>query len=144
MNMPRVRRRWIVLAVIVAVLFTSYRLLDSHTYIYYYRVVDDQHLAVGTVSGPGAWARVTSVTETPTTVTIVVSNFYFQLGPSTGVGIEYESIATLKDPLGSRTRHRRQRRPRGGACHLPASGSTPLRCALRCAQATGGSARRAA
>lgn len=102
MKLPKVRRRWIVLAVVVAVLFTSYRLLDSHTYIYYYRVVDDQHLAVGTVSGPGAWARVTSVTETSTTVTIIVSNFYFQLGPSTDVGIEYESVATLKEPLGSR------------------------------------------
>jgi len=31
-----------------------------------------------------------------------VSNFYFQLGPSTDVGIGYESMATLKDPLGSR------------------------------------------
>jgi len=88
--------------VIVAVLFTSYRLLDSHTYIYHYRVVDDHTIAVGTVSGPGAWARVTSVTETSTTVTIIVSNFYFQLGPSTDVGIGYESMATLKDPLGSR------------------------------------------
>jgi hypothetical protein len=100
---PKVRRRWIVLAIVVAVLFTSYRLLDSRTYIYYYRVVDDHTLAVGTVSGPGAWARVSSVTETPTTVSVIVSNFYFQLGASTGVGIEYESVAKLQDPLGTRT-----------------------------------------
>jgi len=103
MRIPKVRRRWIVLAVIVAVLFTSYRLLDSHTYIYYYRVVDDHTLMVGTLSGPGAWARVTSVVETPATVTIIVSNFYFQLGPSTDVGIGYESVAKLQDALGSRT-----------------------------------------
>jgi hypothetical protein len=103
MTIPKVRRRWIVLAVIVAVLFTSYRLLDSHTYIYDYRVIDDYTVGVETGSGPGAWVRVTSVVETPTTVTIVVSNFYFQLGPSTGLGIGYESVAKLKDPLGSRT-----------------------------------------
>ena len=103
MKVPKVRRRWIVLAIVLAVLFTSYRLLDSHTYIYDYRVIDEYTLGVETGSGPGAWVRVTSVVETPTTVTIVVSNLYFQLGPSTGVGIGYESVAKLQDPLGSRT-----------------------------------------
>jgi hypothetical protein len=103
MRLPKVRPRWIVLTIVVAVLFTTYRLLDPHTYIYGYRVIDEHTLGVETGSGPGAWVRVTSVVETPTTVTTVVSNFFFQLGPSTGVGIGYESDATLQDPLGSRT-----------------------------------------
>ncbi len=103
MKVPKVRRRWIVLLVVIAVVFIGYRLLDTRTFIYAYRVVDDHTLVVGTGSGPGAWVRVTSVSETPATVTIIVSNFYFQLGPSTGLGIEYASVAKLKDPLGSRT-----------------------------------------
>ena len=41
--------------------------------------------------------------DPPTTVTIVVSNFYLQLGASTGLGIGYESVAKLQEPLGSRT-----------------------------------------
>lgn len=103
MRVPRLRRRWVVLALVAAVVFTGYRLLDTATWIYYYRVVDDHTLVVGTVSGPGAWARVTSVTETPTTVTIIASNFFFQLGPSTAEGVGYESVAKLRDPIGGRT-----------------------------------------
>lgn len=103
MRVPKLRRRWIVVALVAVLLFTAYRLLDSATWIYYYRVVDDQTLLVGTVSGPGAWVRVTSVTETHTTVTITVSTLFIQLGPGTAEGVPYESVAKLHDPLGSRT-----------------------------------------
>ena len=102
--MPRPRRRWVVIvALVVVIVFTAYRLLDTATWIYYYRVVDDQTLLLGTISGEGAQVRVTNVTEAPTSVTITVSNFFVQLGPGSGVGINYESVAKLHDPLGSRT-----------------------------------------
>jgi hypothetical protein len=60
-------------------------------------------LVAGTVTGQGAWTRVTSVTETPSTVTITVSSFLFQIGPGTAVGIPVESVVKLRDPITGRT-----------------------------------------
>jgi hypothetical protein len=101
--MPKVRRRWIVMAVIVVLAFTAYRMLDARSTIDYYRAVDPQTLMVGTTEGAGAWTRVTSVVETPSTVTITVTSFWFQLGPSTEMAYFAESVARLQQPLGSRT-----------------------------------------
>ena len=103
MRIPRLRRRWVVLALVAAVLFVGYRQLDAATHIYYYRVVDPHTLLVGTVSGPGASVRVTDVTENRPTITITVTSFFFQLGPSTAEGYSYESVAKLIDPIGGRT-----------------------------------------
>jgi hypothetical protein len=103
MRLPRLRQRWIAVAVVLVLVVTAVRLLDSASWIYYYRVVDDRTLVVGTVTGPGAWTRVTSVTETPATVTITVSSLLIRLGPGTAVGIPVESVAKLHDPIGSRT-----------------------------------------
>lgn len=106
MTAVRLRRRWVAVAlvvVLVVLVFVAYRLLDSATWIDYYRPLDDRTVAVGTTSGPGAWTRVTSVTETTTTVTITVSSLFVQLGPGTAAGVTYESVATLQDPLGGRT-----------------------------------------
>ena len=72
MRKPRHGRRWLVVVVVLLLLVTAFRLLDGASWIYYYRIVDDHTLAVGTVTGPRAWTRVTSVIETPTTVTITV------------------------------------------------------------------------
>ena len=102
MRLPRVRRRWITVAVVLLVV-GAVRLLDGASWIYYYRVVDDRTLVVGTVTGPGAWTRVTGVTETPATVTIIVSSFLIQFGPGTAVGVPVEPVATLHDPIGTRT-----------------------------------------
>ena len=103
MRLARVRRRWITVAVVLLLVIVAVRLLDSASWIYYYRVVDDQTLVVGTVTGPGAWTRVTNVTETPATVTITVRSLVVQLGPGTAVGVPVESFAMLHDPIGSRT-----------------------------------------
>ena len=87
MKLPKVRRRWIVLAIVAILVFTAYRMLDARSAIDYYRVVDPQTLMVGTGEGRGAWTRVTSVIETPATVAITVTSFWFQLGPSTEEGL---------------------------------------------------------
>jgi len=89
MRLPRVRRRWITVAVVLLVI-VAVRLLDGASWIYYYRVVDDRTL-------------VTSVTETPATVEITVNSLMVQLGPGTAVGVPVESVATLRDPIGTRT-----------------------------------------
>jgi hypothetical protein len=103
MRVPRPQRRWVVAALVVVLVFIGYRLLDSATWIYYYRVLDDRTLVVGTVAGPGAWTRVTGITETPTTITITVSSLFLQLGPGTAEGVPYESVAKLRDPIGDRS-----------------------------------------
>ena len=103
MRLPRLRRRWIAVAVALVVLVAAVRLLDGASWIYYYRVVDDRTLVVGIITGPGAWTRVTSVTETPATVEITVNSLLVQLGPGTAVGVPVESVATLRDPIGTRT-----------------------------------------
>lgn len=103
MRLPRWRRRWIAVAVILVLVVTAVRLLDGALWIYYYRVTDDRTLVVGTVTGPVAWTRVTSVSETPSTVTITVSSLSIQLGPGTALGYPVESVAKLHDPIGSRT-----------------------------------------
>ncbi len=101
--MPRLRRRWVVVvALVVVIVFTAYHLLDSATRIDYYRVVDEHTLLLGTISGQGANVRVTNVTEASTAVTVTVTTFFLQLGPSTAEGYPYESVAKLQDPLGSR------------------------------------------
>lgn len=106
MKAPRLERRWALLgavALIVILAVIGYRLLDKPNSIFYYRVVDDQTLAAGTVSGPNANVRVTNVVETSSTVTITVSGLSISIGPSNGAGTPYESIAKLSQPLGDRT-----------------------------------------
>jgi hypothetical protein len=104
---PREHRRWATLALAAfsagLLMLLVYGALDSPTHIYYYRVLDERTLAVGTVSGPGARVRVTDVAETPTTVTITVRSFLIRLGPGSTGGVSYESEAKLREPLGRRS-----------------------------------------
>ena len=100
--MPRVRRRWIVVAAALLAIVVAYRLLDVPTYIWQYRVIEEHTLLLETIDGPGAWVRVTDVDETPTQVAVTVRSVHIQLGPSTAEGYVYESLATLQDPLGDR------------------------------------------
>jgi len=104
MRLPRLRRRWIVIGVVLVVLFATYRALDRPSWIYYYRVGDDDRtLVVGMSEGPNAWTRVTNVSETPTTVTITVSSILIQLGPGAAYAVPVERAVKLTDPIGSRT-----------------------------------------
>ena len=90
--------------VLIALGVLAFQLLDSPTRIDYYRLGDDDRtLIVGTTSGPHAWVRVTNVSEAATAVTITVRTFFVQLGPSSAVGIPYESAVTLDAPLDGRS-----------------------------------------
>jgi hypothetical protein len=90
----------IAVAVVVVLVVTAVHVLDGASWIHDYRVVDDQTLVVGTLTGPGAWMRVTRVGESQATVTISVGSLLIQLGPGTDVGIPVESVAKLHDPIG--------------------------------------------
>ncbi len=104
MGFGRLSRQWVaVVAVIVVVWIVVVVGLDKPSWIYQYRVADDHTLAVGTMTGPGAWTRVTDVTESPSTVTITVRSFLLEIGSRSGAGFPVESLATLRDPIGVRT-----------------------------------------
>jgi len=101
-------KRWVVIAlsataIVVVLAVIGYKALDQPSHIYYYRVADEQHLVLGTISGRGANVRVTDVVETPETVTITVSTFLLEFGATSGVGYPYESEAALSAPLGNRS-----------------------------------------
>jgi len=89
-------------AVVLFLAVAAVRLLDRGSAMYYYRVIDDRALAVGTIEGSHAWTRVTSVVETPSTITITVNSTSIQLGPGTAAGIPVENVVNLRDPIGDR------------------------------------------
>src|SRR3954466_2977186 len=70
----RFRRRWIALGVVVLLTFVSVRSLDRSAPIFYFRVVNDRTLVLGSVSGPGTWTRPTRLEEGADTVTLGVNS----------------------------------------------------------------------
>ncbi len=68
----------------------------------YYRVVDPHTLVIGAETGKGEWARVASVVETSSTVTITVRSLRMPL-PQGGSGLGIEFVVNLANPIGSRT-----------------------------------------
>ena len=99
-RLPRVRRRWIVLVGLLALVLGFIWLQDKATWITYYRVTDDHTLAVG-VTGPPTWTRVTEVTETASTVIVGVSSFAVPL-PGYGDNA-IELTVHLSDAIDGRT-----------------------------------------
>jgi hypothetical protein len=104
---PPTRRRreaTVAIALAVAVLAVlAVRALDSPSRLDYYRIVDDRTLVVGTDVGPGSWTRVTSIVETPSTITIAVGSFLIQPGPGAAEAVPLELTVDLGDPISART-----------------------------------------
>ena len=96
-------RMVVVVAIVLLLAVVAVRALDSPSSISYFRAIDEHTLVVGTAAGPGAWTRVTSVVETPSTVTVTVSSLFVRLGPGTSEAVLVESSATLHDALANRT-----------------------------------------
>lgn len=99
---PRIRRRWIVLAAALILAAAYVRLADKAYAVWEYRIVDDHTIVVASVTGPWTWIRVTGVAETPASVTVSVSSISFQFGPGFGDDIAW-LVVTLRDPIGDRT-----------------------------------------
>lgn len=95
------RRRWIALVVVLVVAIVAVRLFDRDAPIHYYRVINDYALSVGTITGPSTWTRVTTVTETSSSITVGVASLSAPL-PGFGDNI-YELTVLLRDPIGVRT-----------------------------------------
>jgi hypothetical protein len=96
------RRRWFVAFTIVVVLVAGLRLAVTRTYVGGYRVVDDYNLALQVIGANPTWRSITVQTETPSDVTIGMSEMNLGLGPRfIDERIAYV-IVTLTDPLGTR------------------------------------------
>jgi hypothetical protein len=95
------RRRWLVVAAVVALVLVSARILDQPQRLDGYKVLDDHNVAVQTVSGPGTWTRLTSLTETSGAVTVGVTSWTLPL-PGFGDDIVWVAVR-LQAPLGTRS-----------------------------------------
>ena len=81
----------------------SFVALDRPDPIDYYRLVGDQTIVVGALTGQATWSRVSSVTETPTSVVVAVRSFDIPFVPRAEGGLLIEYVVTLDSPLGDRT-----------------------------------------
>lgn len=99
----RWRRRWIVATGVVVAAAALFAVSDRADPLDYYRPVGDRIIVVGTITGRGTWTRVSSVTETPTSVVVAVRSFHIPFVPASGVGIPIEFVLTLAAPLDGRT-----------------------------------------
>lgn len=100
-RLARVRRRWVVLVALVALVVVGWTLAYyASTPIPYYRVLDEHTIIVGAQTGTGFWAGVTSVAETNASVVVSVHDVRAPL-PQTGTKV-VEFTLTLRDPLGDR------------------------------------------
>jgi hypothetical protein len=80
--------------------FAAVKLLDRPAALYYARPVDNHTLAIGTVTGPGTWTRVTAVQETSDRIVITVSSLSAPL-PGAGDDLN-ELLVQLAEPIGAR------------------------------------------
>jgi hypothetical protein len=90
----------VALVVVTLVAAGTWLVLDRPWDIESYRVVDDHTLVVTTSSGWLDWTRVTSVTESTSSVVISLRKFRLPL-PGTG-GPATDFTVTLREPIGGR------------------------------------------
>ena len=103
MKVPKVRRRWVALAVVIVILLATLRLLYQPLTLESYRTLDPQTLVVVGYGARDAWTRVSDVSETQSTVTVSVDKFTFQPLPGTTLGAPIEVEVRLDAPLAGRT-----------------------------------------
>lgn len=98
----RRNRRWaVVLVIVVAVIGLILVGFDRPAPIHYYRTINDYAIAVGTITGPNTWTRVTGVSETDSQIIVDVKSMTAPL-PGTGGDDIYELTVLLAQPIGTR------------------------------------------
>jgi hypothetical protein len=95
-------RRLIIAAIIVIALIAGLRLAVTPTFVGGYRIVDDTNLALHVIGAHPTWRAITVLKETPSDVTVGVSEISLQLGPGFGDEQTAYLVVTLSDPLGAR------------------------------------------
>jgi hypothetical protein len=101
--MKTLTRRLVVSAVVVlAVVASAELLLDRPWSIDNYHVLDDHTLVVTTGASWLTWTRVTSIVETPTSVTIGMKSFWLPLPAAGTGGPSTEFTVSLRDAIDDR------------------------------------------
>lgn len=100
--MKRIRRRWVVVAVVTAGLVGAIAILDRPIDISSYQQLDDENMAVAVETAPWALLRVQSVEETSDAVVVSVTAFTFQPFPGTASAVRRWLTVHLGDPLDGR------------------------------------------
>jgi hypothetical protein len=100
-GLPTSRGLLIGAAIILVLVAAAVRLGNVGAPIFYYRVINDHTVAVGTVTGPWTWTRVAGVTETSSSISVAVSSLSVPLAGSGDNAVEL--TITLQDPIDSRT-----------------------------------------
>lgn len=103
MKVPRLRRRWVVIAIAVVATLVAVRLLDQPFALESYRLVDPQTVVVTGYGTKSAWTHVTGVVESEAAVTISVNSFEITgFLPHTNEADRIEIEVRLNASLGSR------------------------------------------
>jgi hypothetical protein len=96
------RRRLFIAAIVVVAVIAGLRLAVTPTFVGGYRVVDDSNLALQVIGAHPTWRAVTVLKETPSDVTVGLSEISLQLGPGFGDERTAYVVVTLSDALGAR------------------------------------------
>jgi hypothetical protein len=101
-RIPKIRRRWFIVGIVVIVALVAIRLLDQPLRLESYRTLDEQTIAVVGYGAPYSWARVTAVKETGSAVTVSVNAITIQLGAGSEAATRIYIPIYLSEPLGDR------------------------------------------
>jgi hypothetical protein len=96
------RRRLLVVAAVALVGVGAIRLAVTPTFVGGYRVIDDSTIALQVIGVSPTWRAVTLETETPSEVTVGVSEISLRFGPGFGDERTAYVVVALRDPLGNR------------------------------------------
>ena len=97
------KRRWLfVVAIIVVLVIAAVRLAITPTFVSGYRVIDDYNLALQVTGATPTWRAITVEAETPSDVTIGISEMSLRFGAGSGDERISYVVVTLTNPLGTR------------------------------------------
>jgi hypothetical protein len=96
------RRRLFIGAIVVVLVIAAVRVAITPLFVAGYRVIDDQNLALEVIGANPTWRAITVQTETPSDVTIGISEISLQIGPGFGDERVGYVVVNLTESLGSR------------------------------------------
>ena len=87
-------------AILLAIAFLGFSAFDRRVAINYYRIDDSRTIALGVTSGPGGWAHLTTLSDTPTSLIVSVNVLSLPL-PAAG-GDRVEITIRIPGDIGAR------------------------------------------
>jgi hypothetical protein len=97
------KRRWLFfVAIIVVLVIAAVRLAITPAFVSGYQVIDDYNLALQVTGATPTWRAITVQAETPSDVTIGISEMSLRFGAGFGDERIAYVVVTLTNPLGAR------------------------------------------